>query len=108
MRLSQLFTHAVVNVIPCFFGIVLSWARISLHFKRIDVRLDSSGVLWASISKVSMLILAWTWVFDILAIETVILWDGPVRSLQLVFGGRIVNIGPWHVTQALIVNKLSN
>lgn len=96
--LSELFTHAIVNVIPCLLRIVLSWTRICLHFKRIDVWLDTSCIFWAGISKVSMLILSWTWLLNLLAGETVILWDGPKGCLKLIFGGRIVNIWPWYVT----------
>ena len=97
-----------MNVVPRFLGLVLSRARICLHFERINVRLDTGRKFGTIISEDSVLVLSWTWLLDFLYLETVIFWHGPVRSLYLILCRRLELAWPWHVTQALVIHKLGD
>ena len=106
--LMQLFAHTVVHVIPRLLGLVLSRARICLHFEWINVRLDTGRVLRAGIGEDSVLVLSWSWLLHLSSLETVIFWHGPVRSLLLILCRRLELAWPRHVTQALVVHELGD
>ena len=101
-------SHAILNICLRLLRTVKTWARLSLHLEGIDMGLAASCVLRASISEVSILVLTRTGMLDFFTFETVILWQRPKRCLLLVFSRRGVNIWPGNVTQAFVIDEMSN
>ena len=96
--LSKLLPHAVLDVEFGLFGLILTRARVSLHLPWVDVGLDSSCVLGASIGINGVVVLAGTGLLDVLSSETLVLGRGPRRCLDLVLRWSRVYVGSWHVT----------
>ena len=109
VRIGWSLANAVLNVRARLDDrIVLTRARLRLHLEGIDVRLDSGRVARSHRRKVAILVLPRAGLVCVFSSETLIFGGRPRGCLSLVLGWRRINVGARHVTQTLIVDKLSN
>ncbi len=107
-RFLRLFPHGVKLRALRSFRIIQTWSRFGPTFEWINKRLHSCWVLWTSIRVNCMLIFTRARLLNTFACETVILGDGPIWGINLIFGRMFVNIWCRNVTQSLVVHKFSN